>query len=68
MRQPYLTLWILWIAAFFAIEIPAALNPAKGDTFSELLWKITAHPLPWYLAAAAIVWFAVHVLSGGRWA
>lgn len=31
--------WLLWIAAFFAIELPALLNKQRGDTLSEHIWQ-----------------------------
>jgi hypothetical protein len=52
--DPYTLAWILWVAAFFAIEIPAIRNRREGDTLTEHLRK----------------WFAVQSGSGpgtGRW-
>lgn len=30
-------LWVAWIVAFFAIEVPALFNKKKGDTLSEVV-------------------------------
>lgn len=30
-------LWVAWIIAFFAIEVPALLNKKDGDTLSEVV-------------------------------
>ena len=30
-------LWIAWIVAFFAIELPALFNKKEGDTLSEVI-------------------------------
>lgn len=65
----YTVLWILWIAMFFAIEVPAMVtDPEHRGTLSHLLWKIVAHPLGWYLVAGFLAWLTVHVLSRGRFA
>lgn len=31
--------WLLWVAAFLAVEIPSIFNARKGDTFSEVWWR-----------------------------
>lgn len=44
--------WLLWLAMFLAIELPAALNKEKGDTLSEHTWKwfaIRGKPEQWQL-------------------
>jgi hypothetical protein len=33
-------LWLLWIGAFFAIEIPNLRDKKEGGTLSELGWKL----------------------------
>jgi hypothetical protein len=38
--MPYGLLWVLWIIAFFAIEIPAWRDNHEGGTLSEYIWAI----------------------------
>lgn len=32
--------WALWVGAFLAYELPAVINGAQGDTFSEFFWGL----------------------------
>ena len=67
-------LWLLWIAAFFAIEVPALRNKTPGDTLSEHVWKWFAvkdanrkgltRLRRWGLLAF-LAWLSFHFLSGG---
>lgn len=34
----YTVAWLLWLGAFFAIELPAIFNKQSGDTLSEHVW------------------------------
>lgn len=45
--------WILWLAAFLAVEIPAAIRKAKLDTLSEHVSKIW-FPLVWQRCVLAV--------------
>ena len=66
-------LWLLWVALFFAIEIPAVVYERRhgsGATLSAHLrsWFATRRlsgPLPRLrriLAVGALAWFALHIL------
>ena len=60
-------LWLAWVAAFFALEIPAVLNARKGDTLSEQfrLWfhtGTTTGRIVWLVTFAAFaLWFGPHI-------
>lgn len=65
-------LWILWIIAFFLLEVPAALNKTPGDTLSEHVWKWFAvrdrsGKYRWrrILLLIILAWLVVHLLTGG---
>lgn len=59
--------WIIWGVAFFALEIPAALNKRKDDTLSEHIWSALTRPGNWYTWPMRIVlllflgWLAAHL-------
>lgn len=65
-------LWVLWLALFLAIEIPAWRNTERGDTLSEHVWRWLGRGRPmtrsvrWrrilFLAFAA--WLLVHLTTG----
>lgn len=52
--------WILWLVAFFAIELPAVFNDEPDDTLTE---HISTH-MPLELAVvvygALVAWLPVH--------
>lgn len=60
-------LWAAWVAAFFALEIPAVLNAKKGDTLSEQfrLWFRVRYVLGRVVFLVAFyafaVWFGPHI-------
>lgn len=65
--------WLIWGAAFLAIELPAAFNRRPGDTLSETVWRWfrVKDPRPtavtWTLRvalAAFLVWLTVHLTFG----
>ena len=65
-------LWLFWLAMFGAIEAPALLNKAKGDTLSEHVYRwfaVRDKPRGWQLRrgclAIFLLWVSVHWLSGG---
>lgn len=65
-------LWIAWIVAFFALEVPALLNKREGDTLSEHLWRwfsINEQGHFWRLRRFALLailaWLAAHLLTRG---
>lgn len=68
------TSWLLWIALFFAIEIPAVLNKKDGDTLSEHVWQWFAikgvnpqHARGRKFALLSLLaWMAAHFLTGGK--
>lgn len=63
--------WILWIAGFFAIEIPAIRNDVPGDTLSEHFrrWFTTKSHygrLVWIgVSGVFFAWFVVHIAVTG---
>lgn len=64
--------WVLWLALFFVLEIPAVVNDVPGDAFSELLWWLEALPggagaLFTWIFAGVLLWLTQHVLRRGRW-
>jgi hypothetical protein len=63
--------WLLWGAMFVAIEAPAILNRAPGDTLSEHVreWFATrTKPKHWRIRrlvlACFLLWLAVHFFLG----
>lgn len=68
-------LWLAWIAAFLAIEIPAAVLNADDSaqhphTLSAWVWRVIQGQGRWHYAArlglvAFLAWLAIHFLSGG---
>jgi hypothetical protein len=68
-------LWLAWIAAFFAIEVPALLNRQDGDTLSEHVWSWFAVKdkskkglvrARRFCLLAGLAWLCAHFLTGGR--
>lgn len=63
-------LWVGWILAFFAIEIPAIRNDLREDTLSEHIrrWFSTKthHGRSVFIVAwlAFTVWFVPHIVWG----
>lgn len=61
--------WVAWIAAFFAIEIPAVRNDTKGDTLSEHIrywFRVdTHHGRTLFLVVTGVFmsWFIVHIAT-----
>lgn len=70
----YTALWLAWIAAFFAIELPPVVNGHSVDTLSDHVWfwfGVPQHKAPSgslrlrRLALLCFVaWLATHFLSG----
>lgn len=74
--------WIVWIAAFAAIEGPALFNRTEGDTLSEHVWKWFAtrrddlrndkgKASGWVkirrvVLLAFLTWLSLHFLTGGE--
>jgi len=64
--------WLLWIAAFAAIEGKALLSRAPNATWSNHIWRwfaISAKGRAWRLRRFALVaglgWLCLHFLTGG---
>lgn len=70
--------WLVWLAAFAAIEGPALFNKTPGDTLSEHVWKwfaterkTGAPPVSGWVRArrfvllAGTAWVLLHFLTGG---
>ena len=61
--------WILWIAMFFAIEMPAVFNKEKDDTLSEHFQKWfrtrgTWGRFAWFgVFGFFAAWFAWHIAA-----
>jgi hypothetical protein len=65
-------LWVGWLLAFLAIEIPAVIRPAAGDTLYEHFWRFLGRGqqrTEWirlrrvtFLAFSA--WLVVHLFTG----
>jgi hypothetical protein len=56
-------MWLIWLTAFLAIEIPAILNDEAHDTLSEHIWALTEISFFWWLVAGFLVWLLVHMLG-----
>jgi hypothetical protein len=68
----YTALWIIWLAYLLIVEGAALLNKNPGDTLSEHLWSwfsIKDKKRSWRLRRvfllSLLVWFIVHILTGG---
>ena len=63
--------WLLWFAAFFAIEIPAIRNDVKDDTLSEHFrkWfstKTKPGRTSWIVVSGVFfAWFVTHIAVAG---
>lgn len=64
----YGLLWLLWIAAFAAIEFSALGIGRPQDTLSEFVWRIEDVGGPFtfarYFVAAFCIWLAGHFIFG----
>ncbi len=67
----YTMAWIMWIAMFFVIEVPAIVNRKEGDTLTEHVrkWFSTrTKPSQWRLRRLVLlfflVWLVVHFFLG----
>lgn len=64
--------WLVWIALFFVIELPAIFNDRKGDTLSEHFadWFNVATQRGrrvWVVVCSLFFgWFIVHILVTGN--
>ena len=69
--------WIFWIGLFLIIEIAAIINPERGDTLSEKVWKWFSlrgskeKLKPWQVLLrfgflAFWAWLTIHFLTGGN--
>lgn len=63
--------WVLWLAMFAVIELPALLNKRSEDTLSETIWRwfrIRDKPQQWTwrraVLAAFLTWLLVHFVAG----
>ena len=73
--NPYHLAWILWVAAFFCIEVPALVfHRNQGMTLSECVWKVFAitgkdHKF-WRIRRVLLIaflgWLSLHFLTGGQ--
>ena len=65
-------LWLVWLAGFLAIELPAVFNKQPGDTLSEHVWKwfsIKGKPKGYKVRRLGFLvfwaWLTVHFFFGG---
>lgn len=59
--------WLVWIALFFALEIPALLNKQPGQTLSEHVWawfrvKDSRHTVITWLLRSVLLLFLIWLL------
>jgi len=58
---------ILLAVAFFAVEIPAVIDPADGDTLSEVIWYwMDKHPIVASFISIVFFWLCVHMIFRGK--
>jgi hypothetical protein len=69
----YTILWVFWIVAFLALEIPALLDRRLGDTLSEHVWiwfkvkDVRPTAFTWVMRltlVAFMVWLSGHFIFG----
>jgi len=58
--------WLVWALVGLAWEILALLNRKGGDTLTEQVRWIVAHPWAWWAGAGLAVWAAGHFFFGWR--
>lgn len=65
--------WLLWFAAFLALEVPALANHVDGDTLSEHVWAwfhvLDPHPGLIFIAGRVLLglgllWLLFHFVMG----
>lgn len=71
MTTGYTLAWLIWLGLFLAIELPSALNVAKGDTLTEHFhrwFSIKGKPRGWQIRrvilAAFLVALTLHLVLG----
>lgn len=68
MNETFTIAWIVIGLAALFLEITALLNPAKGDTLSENVWKwLRGKPLRKFLLGAFLFWLLMHFLTEGMY-
>lgn len=74
MTDGWNTAWLVWLAIFLALEVPAALSKAPGKTLSEHVWGWFGTPgrrvvlgLFWVALGVHLIWHAtvIPVIVGG---
>lgn len=67
----YTIAWLLWLAMFLAIELPALLDKKPGGTLSENVWdwfRIRDKPRAWtwrrIVLALFLAWLLIHMVAG----
>jgi hypothetical protein len=63
-RGPWPWLWLAWLVAFLAVEIPAAIRKAKNDTLSEHVWRWFRGPWRRLVIGAFMVALTCHFVFG----
>lgn len=66
-------LWLAWLAAFLAVEIPAAVRgdrPGRPRTLSAHVWWLIQGRGRWHYTArlglvVLLAWLSIHLLTGG---
>lgn len=71
-RKGWTIAWVVWLVAtivgFFAIEIPALLNPEGGDTLTEHIQFVAGQSPVWTIIVAGgivafFAWFLKHLFD-----
>jgi hypothetical protein len=61
LSRRHVVLYVIWLAAFLLIELPAVFSDASGDTFSEMIWALMDRHTIWAAAVIAFcVWLTKH--------
>jgi hypothetical protein len=68
MAKVYALLWILWIAAFLAIELSAIFTAHDQYTLSDFVWRLEHINAAWtflrFFICAFCVWLTLHMSLG----
>jgi hypothetical protein len=64
LSRPHVIFYLAWLGAFALVELPAAVNAARGDTLSEMVWVFMDwHIVPAILVSGFMVWLAKHFIG-----
>jgi hypothetical protein len=58
--------WLCWFLVGLAVEIYAAfIRHQAGDTLTEQIRPLLAHPILWFASAGVAFWAVRHLFFGG---